>query len=329
VRALVTGASGFIGSRLVEAMLAQGVSVRGTYRGTPPDIPGVLWSPVRQLADTQQWPGLLAGIDAVVHLAALVHQRGSASRDCWSEFQCVNVEGTRVLARACRDAGVHRLVFLSSISVHGRGVERIDEGSPAHPEDDYGRSKLAAEEALRAELARGVTDWCILRPPLVYGRGSPGNMSRLQTLVASGLPLPFGAVNNRRSFIFVDNLVDAIMTVLRFPHDIRATYLLADGSDFATPELVSALAAGNRRRVRLLNVPVPLLRALGRVGDFTARALHLEIGLDSRSVDSLVGSLVVNGARFREAFAWQPPVAGAQAFALVCRAPPWSPNEHP
>jgi len=329
VRALVTGASGFIGSRLVEAMLAQGVSVRGTYRGKPPDMPGVLWSPVQQLADPQQWPDLLAGTDAVVHLAALVHQGGSASRDRRSEFQYVNVEGTRVLARACRDAGVRRLVFLSSVSVHGRGVERIDEGSPEHPEDDYGRSKLAAEEALRAELSRGVTDWCILRPPLVYGHGSPGNMSRLRALVASGLPLPFGAVHNRRSFIFVDNLVDAIMTVLRFPHDIHATYLLTDGSDFATRELVSALSSGSQRRVRLLNVPVPLLRGLGRAGDFGARVLHLETGLDSHSIDSLIGSLIVDGARFRRAFAWQPPVAGAQAFALVYGARPCPPDERP
>jgi nucleoside-diphosphate-sugar epimerase len=308
-------------------MLAQGTTVRGTYRRNSPDIPGVAWYPAAHLHRPEQWPNLVADTDAVVHLAALVHQAGRTGQSRWLEYRRVNVNATRMVARACSDAGVRRLVFMSSIAVYGGGATRIDEQSPMHPEDDYGRSKLEAEVAMRSELSRSATDWCILRPPLVYGRGSPGNMPRLRTLVASGYPLPFGGIRNRRSFIFVDNLIDAIITVLRYPHDIRASYVLSDGSDFATPELVSALAAASRRRVRLLNVPVPLLEVLGRVGDFAGRVVGLRTGLDSRSINRLVGSLVVDSARFREVFAWHPPVASARAFEIAYGVPPCPPGE--
>jgi nucleoside-diphosphate-sugar epimerase len=322
LRVLVTGASGFIGSRLVGALRAQGMGVRGTYCRNRPDTPGVEWCPVPQLDLPAQWPALLAQTDAVVHLAALVHRGRKSARQRWGEFERVNVAGTRVLARACRDAGVRRVVFMSSISIYGRGTQRIDESAPLAPQDDYGRSKLLAEQALEAELSNGPTDWCILRPPLVYGRGCPGNLPRLQRLVASGLPLPFGAVRNRRSFMFVDNLIDAVMTVLRFPGDIRAAYVLSDGSDFATPQLLRALAAGSGRPLRLLSVPVRWLRALGRAGDLAARTLRIHAVPGSYTIDSLVGSLCVDSARFAEALGWRPPLSGVEAFAACYGAQP-------
>jgi nucleoside-diphosphate-sugar epimerase len=324
---LVTGASGFIGSRLVGALRAERIAVCGTYRGERPDLSAVEWRAVPQLDLPEAWPALLAQTDAVVHLAALVHQDGRGAHRPWGDFERINVAGTRVLARACRAAGVRRLVFMSSISVYGRGTQRIDEGAPLAPQDDYGRSKLLAEQALEAELSNGPTDWCILRPPLVYGRGCPGNMPRLQRLVARGLPLPFGAVRNRRSFMFVDNLVDAVMTVLRFPGEIRAAYALSDGSDFATLELLRVLAAGSGRPLHLLSVPVSWLRALGRAGDLAARTLHIRAAPGSRTIDSLVGSLSVDSARFREDFAWVPPLAGVEAFAASYGAPSLPPGE--
>ena len=318
MKVLVTGATGFIGTRLIERLLAAGMGVRGIHRGRHPDLPGVDWQPVDHIA-TAPWASLLGEVDAVVHLAALVHQQAARARR--AEFARVNTEGTRLLARACQACGVRRLVFLSSISVYGRGTSRIDEGVAVHPEEDYGRSKLAAEQALASELAAGVTDWCVLRPPLVYGRDAPGNMPRLQRLASSGLRLPFGAVRNRRSFMFVDNLLDAITTVLNFRGEIRAAFVLSDGSDFGTLELVRALAVGAGRAPRLLNVPVALLRLLG-AGGSALGALGLHAAPDLRTIDSLVGTLTVDSTRFRQKFAWQPPVAAAEGFRLSYGAAP-------
>jgi nucleoside-diphosphate-sugar epimerase len=166
-----------------------------------PDIPGVDWRALSQLDRSEQWPDLMANTDVVVHLAALAHQTGRAAQGRWQEFRRVNVHGTRVVAQACRDAGIRRLVFVSSIGVYARSAAPIDEQTAMHPQDDYGRSKLEAEAALRSELSGSATDWCILRAPPVYGRGSPRNMPRLPSLVASGFPLPFGGIRNRRSFI--------------------------------------------------------------------------------------------------------------------------------
>jgi len=316
LRVLVTGATGFIGTRLIEALLASGMEVTGTYRGTRPERPAVTWLPLTQIESSDAWAAPLAHVHSVVHLAALAHRTGAAANGASElDYARVNIEGTRALARACRAARPARVVFLSSISVYGRGVLQVDERTPTHPDDAYGRSKLAAEAALQAELSGGTTDWCILRPPLLYGRGAPGNLPRLQALVARGMPLPLGAVRNRRSFMFVDNLIDALLAVLRFSGDIRAAYVLSDGSDFATPELVRILAAGSGRRARLVSVPVTLLRLLGNAGDFAARVLNLPGPFDSRTIDSLVGTLTIDSSRFRSTFAWQPPLEGARAFS--------------
>lgn len=328
MRVLVTGGSGFIGSYLVSAMRAQGMSVRATYRRYRPDTPGVEWLPVAELSQPAQWPALLAQIDSVVHLAALVHPGGAASRR-WPEFERVNVAGTRVLTHACRAAGVRRVVLMSSISIYGRGTQRVDERAPLAPQDDYGRSKLLAERALEEELADATTDWCILRPPLVYGPDAPGNMPRLQRLVASGLPLPFGALRNQRSLMYVENLIDALLTVLRFPGQIRSAYVLSDGSDFATPELLKVLAAGCGRSPHLWRVPVSWLGSLGRLGDLAARTLRIYAVPDSRTIDSLVGTLCVDSTRFRERFGWRPPLDGIEAFAASYGAKPASCAEQP
>jgi nucleoside-diphosphate-sugar epimerase len=312
-----------VGSALARRLLCDGLQVRGTHRSVPPPvIPGIEWKQLAQLDSEPALRDAAAGCDAVVHLAALAHQTGKSAGGRRDEFERVNVESTRLLARTARSLGTHRFVFVSSVAaVCSHSEVCVDELTPARPDTDYGRSKLQAEQALQKELLDGVTDWCVVRPPLVYGPGNPGNMSRLMRLIERGLPLPFGSIRNRRSFIFLDNLVDALATVVTHPGEIRSIYFVGDGSDFSTPELVVALAAAACRPTRLLHVPVGILRLLGRMGDGIERLLGVSAGIDSYSVDRLVGSMAVNGALFCRSFNWQAPVAWADALRITGSAP--------
>ena len=322
MKVLVTGATGFVGSALVHRLLSEGLAVRGSSRRIPPPgFEAVEWRRIAAIDACAEWQEIVQGCGAVIHLAALAHQTGRAGIGRWSEFHRINVQGTLALARACRAAGVRRLIFVSSIAAIGAASrEPLTEASPEHPADDYGRSKLEAEMALRSELEGSSVEWCILRPPLIYGAGNPGNMARLLKLIRTGLPLPLGSIHNCRSFMFVDNLADALVTVARHGQPLRSTYLLSDGSDFSTPDLVRALARASGQRVRLIGVPSPALKFLGRVGDLAEQFLGVRSGLDSYSVERLTGSLVIDSARFRGTFCWHPPVSVPLALESTCRA---------
>jgi nucleoside-diphosphate-sugar epimerase len=323
VTVLLSGATGFIGTALLRRLLLAGSQVRATFHRAPGAVAaGVQWWPLESIDSAAAWRELVSGCDTVVHLAALVHQTGAARAGRWSEFQRINVAGTRALAEACAAAAVQRLVFVSSVAaVCARSDVVVTERTPARPEDDYGRSKLESERALQSVLLETAVDWCIVRPPLVYGPGNPGNISRLMKLIASGLPLPFGAIHNRRSFIFVDNLADALQAAVCHPTSIRDTFLLNDGSDFSTPELVRALATATGGTAHLLSLSPRTLRLLGRVGDLLERALGVSTGIDSYSIERLLGSLPVSGAHFRQVFSWTPPVDVSAALALTCASP--------
>lgn len=264
------------------------------------------------LCEPHAWREPLDGIDTVVHLAALAHQVGKAGRGRREEFRRTNAEATGVLACACRSAGVRRLIFLSSVAAN-------EMDGPMEP-TDYGRSKREAEQLIESELRASSTDWCILRPPLIYGPGNPGNMARLMKLIQLGLPLPFASIRNVRSFLFIDNLVDAIVAVARHAQPIRATFTLTDGTDVSTPNLVRRLAMCSGRRPLLFPVPKPLLRLIGRGADAAGFLLRRSLPFDSYSIDKLVGSMQVDGAAFRAAFSWQPPVSPERGLQATCDA---------
>jgi nucleoside-diphosphate-sugar epimerase len=319
VKVLVTGATGFIGRRLCEALAGRGIEVRAVYRRQPgAPVQGTEWWHVRQFDDVAEMTGALSGVECAIHLAGLAHQIGSAAEGRWQEFFHTNVTLTRVLAHSCKRVGVQRLLFISSIAATRSAEDApvTTAMSPA-PESDYGRSKLQAESALQEELRDSPVDWCILRPPVVYGPGNPGNMERLLRLVRKGLPLPIDGIRNRRSFMYIDNLVDAILRVCEYRGQIRTTWMIGDDTQLSTPELVRALAIAANLRPRIFWVPVWVLRVLGRLADVAGRVTGRSLPFDTYSVSKLTESLAVDSTEFRRHFAWQPPVPVDQALRMT------------
>lgn len=306
---LVTGATGFIGRRLCEQLLLRGRSTRAIFRrAVPPPIAGIDWRPLPDLVANQaDWLPVLEGSDCVIHLAALAHQIGRDATENRHEFHRINVDGTANLARACVEAGVRRFIFMSSVAAIGAAESAADA-------DEYGRSKFEAEQAIEAAFANTDIDWCIIRPPLVYGPDNPGNMARLLRLIATGIPLPLAAIRNRRSFIYVENLADAIISVVDHPHPIRDRFVVSDGTDLSTPDLIRGLADASGKRARLFPVPVSVLRAGARLADIAGALLGRSLPFDSYSVERLTGTLVFDGSQFRKVFSWSPPVEVSSAL---------------
>lgn len=242
------------------------------------------------------WRAVLEGVNTVVHLAARVHVMRDAASDPLEAFRAVNTAGSLNLARQAASAGVRRLVFVSSIKVNGenRDLPYSESDQPA-PQDAYAISKWEAEQGLREIEAATGLEVVILRPPLVYGPGVAANFLRLIHTVHRGWPLPFGRVENRRSLLYLGNLTDAIRVCLEHPDAAGQTYLLADGEDVSSAELIRRLAWAMNRPVRLLPVPVSWLRAAGKL-----------LGR-SAEMNRVLGSLTVDGTRFCHEMAWRPP----------------------
>ena len=297
---LVTGASGFIGRATCAGLARRGWTVRAGVRTN-----AVIEGAVPVVGDLARgWP--LHGVDAVVHLAGIAHElRGQNSESIYQEMNCA---ATERLARAALTAGVRRFVFMSSIKVNGERTP-IDRpfraGDAFHPEDRYARAKRDAERAL-AHLA-GKLEVAILRPPLVYGPGVRANFLRLIRLVERGLPLPFGAIRNRRSLIYVGNLVDLIVAAATLPAAAGQTLRAADGQDLSTPQLVSEIGNALGTHARLISVPTPLLRLGGALIGKAA-----EIG-------RLLDSLVVDARETRERLGWSPPYTAHEGIAETVR----------
>ena len=255
----VTGATGFIGRALC-AQLGAAHDVRAVVRARTGD-----------LARFRDWPGLLDGMDAVVHLAGYAHGRGDAAA-----LHAVNVDATRAAAEAARARGAH-FIFVSTIKVHGQTSAALRESSPIAPQDRYALSKAQAEEALRALPGLRLT---VLRPPLVYGPGVKANFLALMRAIARGMPLPLASIENRRSVLYVGNLVDAIERCLADARSIGRTYLVADRDAPSTPALCRAIGAALERPARLFPFPPALLplRQLTRTLEADTSAMRDELG---------------------------------------------------
>lgn len=295
---IVTGASGFVGQALCAKLASDGAAVRRVLRtcagGIAPPAADIV---LEDISPDTDWGGRLAGADAVVHLAARVHVMRDTVSDPLAAFRRTNVEGTDVLARAAARAGVRRFVFVSSVKVNGeRTVDRpFTERDVPHPEDAYGRSKWEAEQRLTEISATTGMAVTVLRPPLMYGPGVKGNFLSLMRAVARGWPLPLASIRNARSLLYVGNLADAIACCLGDRRPGLQTYLLSDGEDVSTPDLVRRLAAHLDRPARLLPVPAGWLR------------LGLHLTGRSNAWDRLAGSLRVDGGAIARDLGWRPP----------------------
>lgn len=301
----VTGANGFVGRALCQHLQAQGLSVRAITRSA--ETAKDAWA-VGDLGPGTDWSQSLQGVDCVVHCAARVHVLQDIEPDPLRSYRRVNVEGSRSLAVAAAAAGVRRLVFLSSLKVHGERTEPghpFTSGMPPAPEDAYGQSKLEAEQALHEVAGRTGLELVVVRPPLVYGPGVKANFLRLMNAVARGTPLPLGAVDNRRSLLGLDNLTDLLLQCVKHPAAAGHTFLASDGQDLSTPELVRALARAMGRPARLWPVPVAWLRLAGRL-----------LGRGPQ-IDRLIGSLQVDIGHTRQVLGWMPRLTVEQGLRLA------------
>ena len=306
MRILVTGASGFIGAALCRELLARGHAVRAAVRQRiPPGTASLEFHQilVPDIAAELDLRALVEGIDVLVHLAAIAHRSSSSD----AEIREVNCNAAVRLAEAAAGI-VRRFVFLSSVKVHGEdsGADPYSEVRTLSPEDAYARAKLDAERALTEAAARSGMELVSVRPPLVYGPGVKANFLRLLGWVDSGLPLPFASVRNRRSLIYLGNLVDAIVRCAEHP-SARGPFLVSDEGFVSTPELASRVARALGRPARLVPVPLGFLQLAGMIAG------------RRDEIRRLTGNLVVDPSKARRLLDWRPPYTLDQGLAETAR----------
>ena len=301
-RIAITGASGFVGHSVATRLrLLPCLEVRALARHTPLNpVTGVKYFFGGDMKAPEQWASALMGVDTLVHLAARAHVLEERSVDPLEEFRRVNVEGTLELAEKAAAAGVRRLIFISSIGVNGLQSENgkpFSEVDDPHPKNPYSISKWEAEKGLHRLAIETCMEFVIIRPPLVYGRNAPGNFGVLMRALRQCLPLPLGAIDNRRSLVALDNLVDLIVTCIDHPAAANQTFLVSDGEDLSTTDLLRRMGRALGKPARLLPVPPALLKA--------GAALVGKPELAQR----LCGSLQVDISKTRELLGWTPPIS--------------------
>ena len=307
VKILLTGATGFLGSaisrRLVEDEQYQLIStVRKKSGNLISGIPTVL---IEGLYADTDWSSALSNIQVVIHTAARVHVMNESSGDPLTEFRKINVEGTLNLARQAAAAGVNRFIFISSIKVNGESTV-IDEPFTANdqpnPVDPYGISKWESEVGLQKLAKETDMDIVIIRPPLVYGPGVKANFYNMMRWISRGIPLPLGAIKNKRSLLALDNLVDLIIVCVEHPAASNQVFLVSDGNDFSTTELLIEVGKALGTPARLIPIPAGVLKIAA-------------ILLGKRNVSQrLLGSLQVDITKTQELLNWEPPVSVEEAL---------------
>ena len=301
----MTGAGGFIGRGLCQELAERGHAVLGATRNPAQPVAGVELRPIGDIGPHTAWSDHLAGAEIVVHLATRAHRPPNVAAGE------VEVEAAAALAHAAAAAGVRRLVLMSSIRAMGAATRPgapFRGSDPPRPDELYGRTKLAIEGAVVAAAKRSGLDLVILRPPLVYGPGAKGNLRALIRLIASGLPLPFAGIDNRRSLIFLGNLVDLVAIACLHPAASGRVLLARDSADLSTPGLIRTLAAGFGRPARLFSLSPPALATLSF------------LPMVGAAVSILTSSLQIEDDETRRTLGWSPAVPTEAGLAATARA---------
>lgn len=294
----ITGATGFIGQALCVKMLEDGYAVKAAIRRQDQAFylpAGAERAHIESIETFDRYQEL-EGVDMVIHLAGRAHLIKGRAADSLEAFRKVNAFGTECLARMAVKAGVRKFIFISSVKVNGEGTSQpySEDDLPA-PQDAYGISKMEAEQALTRIAGKTSLQVVILRIPLVYGPGVKANFKNLIKIVRLGVPLPFKGINNRRSFIYLGNLVDAIITCISHPSAVGETFMLSDGQDVSTPDLIKMVASAMDKKAVLFSLHPGILKAL------------CKILRKSGEMEKLTGSLFVDSSKIRNLLGWKPP----------------------
>jgi nucleoside-diphosphate-sugar epimerase len=306
-KVLVTGASGFVGSRLCEVVAHDGWSVRRAVR----HFSGRQDEVVAQLSNDADWSEALKDIDVVIHLAARVHVMNDDAIDPLTEFRAVNTSATLCLAKQAVESGIKRFIFLSSIKVNGEFAQsglafKSDDGFI--PTDPYGLSKYEAEQGLLELAEQTDMEVVIIRPPLVYGPGVKANFAALIKRVNRGVPSPFGAIHNKRSLVALDNLVSFIIHCIDHPKAANEVFIISDGEDVSTTELLQRVAKAFGKRCLLIPVPVWLMTLAAKL-----------IGKEDMA-NRLFSSLQVDNSKACDLLGWKPVITMDEQLKKIADA---------
>jgi nucleoside-diphosphate-sugar epimerase len=316
---LVTGASGFIGKSLCKELNRLNRSVRGTFRHHKSFIRNtkVECMLIDDMSLKTSWKETLVGIHSIVHCAAKVHIMHETKKDKLESYQKINIDSTKILAEQAAEAGIKRLVFLSTVKVLGeetdnRNIEILSsnqkkkyifthEDTP-NPKDAYSRSKLEAEKILWEISRKSDLEITVVRLPLVYGKGVKGNLKNLIKLLQTNIPLPLAAIQNQRSMIGIDNLISLLICCIDHPNAAGKTFLVSDCENLSTPELINNLACSMGYKVRLFKFPIFLLKIIFSI-----------LGR-KKEINRLVGSLRIDSSYTQKVLNWRPPISVAEGI---------------
>lgn len=301
----VTGANGFIGNSICKILSDSGNIVRGFVRNFEPSLNSdkTEYISVGDISSKINWKDRLINFDYIIHCAGIAHMMDN--NDKKNIYNLINFEATKHLAEQAAKANIKRLIFLSTIKVNGEstGIDQKDNQSKifkhtdlASPKDPYAISKFKAEKALWEISEKTGLEIVVLRLPLVYGQGVKGNLMQLIKLIKIGVPLPFALIKNQRSMIGIDNLIDLLIKCIENPKAAGKTFLVSDGQDISTPDLINSISISIGRSSRLIPVPISLLQVLGKL--FKRQ----------NEIEKLIGSLQIDSSYVREILNWTPKI---------------------